>query len=850
MMLDGSTCCVFLLSEHCLPLTEENFSMKFFFLLGALHLSIFGLAFSEKSIELDQVAAISGLPALNATHHRDAAIANLANRHANQALPPAGEELTVFGQTFKWQHTSPANATKSLDSEGEIALLRAHLESDRFVPATFKVQWPGEASLFINGKKVSGTKSEEVHSFKTDLINASHRLFLILEAPANASAAEISLLVEDEAAVIAFDLDPMRRPWMEDFYYLDTTQSLAISPNGTYVGAAVRRFDTVTQAWENRFSIWKRASKERLFHWRGDTPSNLTFTPDNTGFVYTLHNKIWHQQFDGSSPVILLEQSGDIGNFFFAQDGQTLIYQWFHSEEGRKDGVKRYRGLEDRWSYWRRRAQVFRLDLSTGLSQQMTDLPYGTNIHDVQGDRLLFSTTLPEYDEPPYVAVEIKELSLQDGAVKDVIKLQFPQGARFAPEGYYLLLGPNALGGAGKTTEEPGNDYDGQLIHLKADGKTHTSLSKDFAPAITDFQTLPGGDLLISAIDRASTQMFHFKAADGSFSHIKTQNDTHGAVALSGGERPTAVFTGSSMSRPESIYTMDLGVKQAVELDTPGHDYFRDVKFGNIREYGVRTEEGKTIPGRIYFPPNFDPEKKYPSIVYYYGGVVPVGRGFTGRYPFHMWSAQGYLVYVLQPTGTVGWGQEKSAKHVNAWGRYTADDIIDATRTFLAEHKYADPERVGCMGASYGGFMTMYLQTRTDLFSAAVAHAGISELTGYWGFGWWGYLYSGIATRNSFPWNAKELYTLQSPVYAADKVNTPILLVTGDSDTNVPASQSHVMYTALKLLGKDVDLVEVEGENHHINDPIKRMIWWNTISSYFDRHLKDQPQWWETIYPK
>jgi Dipeptidyl aminopeptidases/acylaminoacyl-peptidases len=126
----------------------------------------------------------------------------------------------------------------------------------------------------------------------------------------------------------------------------------------------------------------------------------------------------------------------------------------------------------------------------------------------------------------------------------------------------------------------------------------------------------------------------------------------------------------------------------------------------------------------FYLPPNFDPTKKYPMIVYYYGGTMPTSRTFEGPYPGHVFASQGYVVYVVQPSGATGFGQKFSALHVNAWGKRTAEDIIEGTKQFVKEHPYVNDKKIGCIGASYGGFMTMYLQTQTDMFAAAVSHAG------------------------------------------------------------------------------------------------------------------------------
>ena len=124
-----------------------------------------------------------------------------------------------------------------------------------------------------------------------------------------------------------------------------------------------------------------------------------------------------------------------------------------------------------------------------------------------------------------------------------------------------------------------------------------------------------------------------------------------------------------------------------------------------------------------------------------------------------------------------GYGQSFSAEHVNNWGKTTAKDIILGTKKFRKSHPYIDTTAIGCIGASYGGFMTMYLATQTDIFSAAVSHAGISALSSYWGEGFWGYAYSAVAIpRRLSPGTEKTFTSIQSPLFQADKVNTPILL--------------------------------------------------------------------------
>ena len=160
---------------------------------------------------------------------------------------------------------------------------------------------------------------------------------------------------------------------------------------------------------------------------------------------------------------------------------------------------------------------------------------------------------------------------------------------------------------------------------------------------------------------------------------------------------------------------------------------------------------------------------------------------------------RGYVVYVINPSGAAGFGQEFASRHVNTAGQGVANDIIEGTRKFAETHPYVDAKKIGCIGASYGGFMTQYLQTQTDLFAAAVSHAGISDHTSYWGEGYWGYSYSEVSMANSYPWKDKKLYVEQSPLYNADKIHTPILFLHGTADTNVPVGESIQMLSLIHI---------------------------------------------------
>ena len=281
-----------------------------------------------------------------------------------------------------------------------------------------------------------------------------------------------------------------------------------------------------------------------------------------------------------------------------------------------------------------------------------------------------------------------------------------------------------------------------------------------------------------------------------------------------------------------------------------GHTALGDAELGTCKDWNFTNSRGDTVYGRLYLPKDFDATKKYPMIVYYYGGCSPVSRYFESPYAPQYWNSLGYVAYILQPSGATGFGQEWASRHVNTAGHGPAEDIIEGTKQICKEHPFIDASKIGCMGASYGGFMTQYLQTQTDIFAAAVAHAGIANHTSYWGEGYWGYNYSEVSMAESYPWSHRKLYVDQSPLFNADKIHTPLLLLHGTDDTNVPIIESLQMFTALKLLGREVALVEVKGENHHILDYRKREKWLATQMAWFQKWLKGDSSWWDALYPK
>jgi dipeptidyl aminopeptidase/acylaminoacyl peptidase len=467
------------------------------------------------------------------------------------------------------------------------------------------------------------------------------------------------------------------------------------------------------------------------------------------------------------------------------------------------------------------------------------------------GSRVLVGRQLEDFAERPYTRTELWEIDLTTFAARKLRDFRWLDDVSYAPDGKRLLAvgGPSAFGAVGVNVPAgmTPNESDGQLYLWDPAADKVEPLSRDFDPAIANARfSRADGHVYLRAAIGDEVGVFRYRLAEKRFERLILGIPVVSSWTLAE-SAPVLAAAGTGPWQPRRLVVTDLGSGTTTTVVDPSASWLGKVRRGRLEEWSCTTAKGAPIPGRIYLPVGFEASKKYPVIVYYYAGTTPVTRDFAGRYPKEWWAARGYVVYVPEPSGATGYGQEHSARHVNEWGSLVVDEIIDATKQFLAAHPYADAAKVGCIGASYGGFTTMSLVAATDMFAAAVAHAGISSISSYWGEGYWGYSYNATSAAGSFPWNRPELYVKQSPLFRADKVKTPILLTHGTVDTNVPPGESETFFTALRMLGAPVEYLQIEGQNHAIMEHAKRIIWSRAIVAWFDRHLKGQPEWWNDM---
>ena len=302
------------------------------------------------------------------------------------------------------------------------------------------------------------------------------------------------------------------------------------------------------------------------------------------------------------------------------------------------------------------------------------------------------------------------------------------------------------------------------------------------------------------------------------------------------------VYPSESASRPADVWTMDVSNGRRRQLSNLNSQYQHASmgQEGVIDYYSLHEEH---LHASLLMPSEYEEGKRYPMVVWIYGGDMGSDKanrfafGWGGAFNPQMWASRGYAV--LYPDIPLHTGTP-------------IDDLVSAVIPAVnrvVELGVADPQRLALMGQSFGGYNTIALLTRTSIFKAAVATSAASTdlFAAYTSFlngeaPWAGYYEEGQGGMKGHPWEFKTRYWENSPFFFLENVTTPLMMQRGTED--MISIQSGNVYNALKRLGKDVELLEYEHENHVVQQPVNVIDFWNRRIAWLERYLPnpDQPQ--------
>ena len=734
----------------------------------------------------------------------------------------------------------------SLPDSKSVGLLTFYVNNSEFVKGKIDVKGPKTYQLFLDGQEAAGELK----------LAPEHHTFAIKYLAAAKDTDSIHVVIEADKTV-AYTLDQAHPYMAHDLFDGKRVRSARLSADGAYV---VVGYQTTERGGKTQWNYELRDVKTG--RQLSALPSNVEWMPKSIAWTAEETvgtNRSLYKVHPLSGERTLLASHLPEGSLSVSPTEDYLIIS--AEEEGIKEDAEVFEVLEmdDRQPGWRKRSYLLKYDLASGLCQRITFGPKNTYLIDITADgkTLLLGTPYTRLAKRPTEVMDLVMVNAQTFRADTLFACEgFISGGHFSPAGSQILITgtPEAFDRVGcqLPAEVTPSMTENELFLYDIATRQVKPLTKDFDPSIDKLiaWSKADGQIYFTAENRDYVHLYSLNPKTGDIKKMAVQGDDIYRADMAE-HAPVFAYLSYNTMEPASAYVLR-SEKGKVKSDKlfDGRTALGDAEVGTCEDWNFQNSRGDTVYGRLYLPKDFDAAKQYPMIVYYYGGCSPVNRYFESPYAPQYWNSLGYVAYILQPSGATGFGQEWASRHVNTAGRGPAEDIIEGTKKICEAHSFINPKKIGCMGASYGGFMTQYLQTQTDIFAAAVSHAGIANHTSYWGEGYWGYNYSEVSMANSYPWSHRQLFVDQSPLFNASKIHTPLLLLHGNADTNVPLIESLQMFTALKLLGREVALVEVEGENHHILEYGKKEKWLATQMAWFQRWLKDDPSWWEALYPK
>ena len=759
---------------------------------------------------------------------------------------------------------------KVSDGEARVSRLATSLRPDGIFVGTLKVSTPMAARLYVNGAKAGERlTSDSVAGDITAPLSLSAgedaRVELhLLSTPDDKATPTVAMtLTPDEASKgIEVKVAPDK-----SLFNLETTTlgprvaSVSISPDGKYMIVATSvNVDGKTPLYsydlrecasgrvlETNFGeglAWLPGSKSTLYGTRdlGRDRAQL-FAIDYP----SLKKRVLAPQIPAKAASMAISPAGDYGVMTHMVEGPKV-----------SGTLRRTLSPDDRIPGNRDRSYLSIVRFADGIERPLTRGGSSNFLYDISydGKKILYASARETPDKYPFYDFALVEIDPVTFKTDTLVNHEGSiSSACYSPDAgqVFITASPNAFDGAGSNCgDHPlANDFDIQGYILDIASRKVTPVTRDFDPSLQGtpiwnradgciyFRALKGFDCIVCSLD----------PKDGRIEILPTKIDYIRQFSIGDTDARYLAYTGMSYEYMGRACMLDLKSGKSTLIADPMQPILADIELGKSQMWAFEAPDGTVVEGTITLPPGFTPTKKYPCIVYYYGGTTPSNHTNHSPYTPQLFAAQGYVVYVLNPSGTIGYGQEYSARHVNAWGDRTADEIIYGVEKLCETHPFIDRDKIGCLGASYGGFMTQLLTTKTDLFAAAVSHAGISNVASYWGEGYWGYSYNSVAAAKSYPWSNPEVFTRNSSLFNADKIHTPLLLLHGSVDTNVPIGESIQLFNALRLLGREVEFVTVDGENHIIMDYQKRKEWHAAIMAWFAKWLKDDPRAWDKIFP-
>jgi len=648
----------------------------------------------------------------------------------------------------------------------------------------------------------------------------------------------------------------------DDLISLGRVGDFDISPDGRWIAFETTWFDKEANSSNTDIYLVPAAGGDvwRFVRSEGDDSSpcwspdgrHLAFVSDRDG-----SSQIWIIPADGGEARRVTDVPTGVSGPLWSPDGGSLAFtssvfpdcgdmacNGERLEELREGKIKARlidHLLFRHWNRWRngRWNHLFITGIEGGplteINRGRTDVPPislgGDRDYDFspRGDELCF-TMNPDSMVAVSTNNDLYVVSLPDGTPRPITSgnRSNDNNPRYSPDGKYILY---------RAQMRPGFEADRYRLMLydRRSGEAK-NLTEGFDYSIDHFVWGPDGrTIYFSTADRGrhSIGKVSIRGDDASLI-IRGGYDTNLDVTPDGRR---IVFARQSVRSPVDLFSADTKGGRVARLTDINAEVLANLEMNPIEEFWFEGAEGARIHGMIVKPPFFEEGGKYPLILLIHGGPQGAfGDDFHYRWNAQMFASPGYVVAMINPRGSTGYGQKFTDEISGDWGGKVYTDLMNGVDYILDTYPFIDGDRMAAAGASYGGYMVNWIEGHSDRFACLVSHAGVYNLTSMYGateelwFPEWEF--------EGTPWSNPETYAKWSPHEFATAFSTPCLVVHGENDFRVPYGEGLQLFTALQRQGVPSKLLFFPDEDHFVRKPLNAELWWNTLHEWFAEYLR------------
>ena len=593
--------------------------------------------------------------------------------------------------------------------------------------------------------------------------------------------------------------------------------------------------------------------------WLSD--NRIAFMSNRSGSM-----QAWAMDIDGQNLVQLTDIEGGIEGFGIAGDHAFYVQRVKVAPlkgsdkyaDMDKSKVRLYDDLMVRhWDYWDDGSylHIFAADYKDGKIVDGVDIIGADKAYDaplapyfdtaeirLSPDGSMLAYTCKPLTGVDYALSTDSDIFLYDFATKATRNLSKEAAAqgdeKFVGYDKYPVFSPDGTKVAFRSQRRPGNEADQQrlwVFDLATNECTYITRGQDYC--VTEV-AWDGNEAIYFVLPwRGTHQVAHIDLA-GNMKHITKGNHDINTFTFAGGK---IVANMNTISKAVELYDVNLESGELTQLTDVNREVYDNIKFGEVQERWITTTDGKKMLTWVILPPDFDPTKKYPTLLYCQGGPQStVSQFWSYRWNFQLMAAEGYVIVAPNRRGCPSFGQEWTDQ---ISGDYSGQNIRDylAAIDEVSKEPWVDTDHRGCVGASYGGYSTYYLAgVHEGRFKAFIAHCGIFNFESMYG-----HTEELFFVTNDYGgayWESDNATAMRSYANSPHKKvanwDSPIMIITGEKDYRIPYSQSLEAFTAARVQGLDARLVSFENEAHQVFQPQNSVVWNREFFGWLNKYLK------------